>query len=186
MPVAPCFLPGFQTICCGRVSFEEQRAGLLAVRQVEIRKVALPGIMAVRILDAVLVGRAEKHHVAIDANDPLLLTVCYRGVVRQNEFDGIGPVVLSALGAWSEVIAASEILVLKQGMAFAAEEEVPFMHRAFGPAERQVKIETLWLVVSAPQANARYGGVVKSHIAALLAEPPIGLELGHFRLLQYA
>ena len=137
--------------------------------------------MAERVVWANLArGGTVVHHAAADANDPLVLAVWHGSIVRQDELDGVGPIVLAALGACSE-IAAAEILVLEQAMALAAEEEMTVFHRAFRTIVRQGKMKALRVVISAAQANARTAAA-ESHVAALLTEPPIALILGHIPL----
>ena len=159
----------------------------VAVRQVVIRKCALPRIMAQRAgRRALLVrSRAEEHRMAVDANEPLVLATLHLRVVREHKIDGIRPVVLTSLGARPEVVTAAKILLLEDGMAFAAEEEARFVNRGFAPITGKIEIEALRLVIAGAvvagtdaQAHARRA-VVELHIAALDTEMPIGLMLGH-------
>jgi hypothetical protein len=82
---------------------------------------------------------------------------------------------LAAPGAYSEVIAASEVLILKHAVTLLAKEEVTLFDGARRVAEGQMKIETLGLVISAAEANAGYRSVVERHVAALDAKMPIRL-----------
>jgi hypothetical protein len=108
-----------------------------------------------------------------------------RGIMRERKIQGIRPVVLTSLGARTEVITAAEILLLKHGMAFAAEEEVSVLRAGLAPTMRQREIEALRLMVGAAmvavtpaEAHARRA-TIPLHVAALDAEMPSGLSLSH-------
>src|ERR1700751_3856914 len=90
--------------------------------------------------------RTEEHRTAVDANAPVLLAVDHLRIVREHKIDGIRPVVLTSLGARAEVVTAAKILLLEQGMAFAAEEEVRFVNRGLAPIKGKSEIEALRLV----------------------------------------
>jgi hypothetical protein len=87
---------------------------------------------------------------AVDANEPFVLAINHRRIVREHKIDGIRPVVLASLGARPEVVTAAKILQLERGMAFAAEEEVRFVNRGFAPIKGKSEVEALRLVITTP------------------------------------
>jgi hypothetical protein len=56
--------------------------------------------------------------------------------------------VLASLGARPEIGTAAKILLLEQGMAFAAEKEAWFVNCGFAPIKGKSEIEALRLVIA--------------------------------------
>ena len=75
------------------------------MRQIVVRERALPRIMAQLVVRRAFLVRSptEEQRMAVDADEPFVLAVDHRRVVREHEVDGIRPVVLAALGARPEV-----------------------------------------------------------------------------------
>jgi hypothetical protein len=153
------------------------------VGQVEDGEVSLPWTVANRSLDRTLAVffRAKEQCVTLHAHDPPVLAVRHRGIVGENELNGICPIVLATFGTAPQVVSRPvKIMLLKHTVALTAKEESAFVNCGRDPIERQGEEEPLFAMVA---AGLTYTGseLIKDHISALLTEAPSLLDLSHSR-----